>query len=220
MARLEEGERETVSEPSENLSVGVSWDWPSVRGNGFETVGRRHRAHIFTSNTAWGSDFDFSQVYVSSAWITNWSKRWKLLLRGEVGYSNADVLERTTEADGKLIRLSVTELPYLYRFKAGGSQSVRGYGFEDLSNNNVGSNNIITGSAELEYRFLEKWSAAAFFDVGNAFNDWDRMKLRKGVGVGIRWYSIAGPIRLDVANAIDEPGNPWRIHFTIGTPLL
>ena len=220
MARLEEEERETVSEPSENLSVGVSWDWPSVRGNGFETMGRRHRAHIFTSNTAWGSDFDFSQVYVSSAWITNWSKRWKLLLRGEVGYSNADVLERTTEADGKLIRLSVTELPYLYRFKAGGSQSVRGYGFEDLSNNNVGSNNIITGSAELEYRFLEKWSAAAFFDVGNAFNDWDRMKLRKGVGVGIRWYSIAGPIRLDVANAIDEPGNPWRIHFTIGTPLL
>jgi translocation and assembly module TamA len=219
-ASLEEEERETISEPSENLSIGVSWDWPSVRGNGFETVGHRHRAHIFTSNTAWGSDFDFSQVYVSSAWIMNWRERWKLLLRGEAGYSNADVLERTTEADGKLIRLSVTELPYLYRFKAGGSQSVRGYGFEDLSNNNVGSNNIITASAELEYRFLEKWSTAAFFDVGNAFNDWDRMKLRKGVGVGIRWYSIAGPIRLDFAKAIDEPGNPWRIHFTIGTPLL
>ncbi|MDH4000484.1 MAG: BamA/TamA family outer membrane protein [Xanthomonadales bacterium] len=220
LVRLTDEEYEYISEPSENLSVGVGWDWPAVRGSGFATVGHRHRAHIFTSNTAWGSDLDFSQVYVSSAWNTIWRERWKFLVRGEVGYSNADVLEQTTEADGQLIRLSVTELPYLYRFKAGGSQSVRGYGFEDLSNNNVGSNNIITASAEFEYRFLDDWSAAVFFDVGNAFNDWDRLKLKKGVGLGIRWYSIAGPIRLDFANAIDEPGKPWRIHFTIGTPLL
>ena len=191
-----------------------------VRGSGFHTVGHSHRARIFTSNTAWGSDIDFTQLYLSSRWNAIWRDRWKFLLRGEVGYTNADVFERFVEAEGRQIRLSVTELPYLYRFKTGGSQSVRGYGFEDLSNNNIGSNNIITASAELEYRFLDDWSAAVFMDVGNAFNEWDTMKLKKGVGVGIRWYSIAGPIRLDFANALDEPGKPWRIHFTIGTPLL
>jgi len=211
---------EDVSRPSNNLSLGVTWDWPVIRGSGFVTVGHSHRAQIFTSNTAWGSDIDFSRIYLSSRWNTIWRERWKFLLRGEVGYTHADVFERFVEADSQLIQLSVTELPYLYRFKAGGSQSVRGYGFEDLSNNNIGSNNIITASAELEYRFFEDWSAAVFMDVGNAFNDWDAMKLRKGVGVGIRWYSIAGPIRLDFANALDEPGHPWRIHFTIGTPLL
>jgi translocation and assembly module TamA len=38
--------------------------------------------------------------------------------------------------------------------------------------------------------------------------------------VGLRWYSIVGAIRLDVAQALDFTGEPWRIHFTIGTPLL
>jgi translocation and assembly module TamA len=213
-------EPEKISHPSETLSLGVSWNWPVVRGSGFETVGHSHRAHIFTSNSAWGSDLDFSQVYLSSRWNTLWSDRWKFLVRGEVGYSNADIFERYIEADGQPIRLSITDLPYAYRFKAGGSQSVRGYGFEDLSNNNIGSNNIITASAELEFRFLDDWSAAIFFDAGNAFNEWDTMKLKKGAGLGIRWYSIAGPIRLDFARALDEPGHPWRIHFTIGSPLL
>jgi translocation and assembly module TamA len=46
------------------------------------------------------------------------------------------------------------------------------------------------------------------------------MNLKKGAGLGVRWYSIAGAMRLDFARALDEPGNPWRIHFTIGTPLL
>ena len=42
----------------------------------------------------------------------------------------------------------------------------------------------------------------------------------KGVGVGVRWYSIVGPMRLDIAQGLDLQGEPWRIHFTIGTPLL
>lgn len=211
---------ETLRRPTESLAVGVSWNWPVVRGNGFETVGYTHNANVFTSNTAWGSDIDFTQAYLSSRWNRIFSDRWKILLRGEVGYTNARVIDRTVISDGNTINLSVTELPYVYRFKAGGSHSVRGYGFEDLSNNSIGSNNIVTGSAELEFRFMKNWSAAAFFDIGNAFNDWDQLELKKGAGVGIRWYSIAGAFRLDFAQALDEPGKPWRLHFTIGSPLL
>jgi translocation and assembly module TamA len=114
----------------------------------------------------------------------------------------------------------VTELPNLYRFKAGGSRSVRGYAFESLSNNGIGSNNIVTASAEIEMNFRRDWSLAAFFDAGNAFNDWGEFELRKGAGVGIRWYSLVGAVRLDVAQALDLDGEPWRVHFTIGTPLL
>ena len=69
-------------------------------------------------------------------------------------------------------------------------------------------------------KIFEQWSVAAFFDVGNAFNDWNDPQLRKGIGAGIRWYSIAGPIRIDVARALDFEGKPWRVHFTIGTPLF
>jgi len=209
-----------VRRDSASRSIGVSWDWPVIRGNNFETVGHSLKARIFTSNTAWGSDIDFSQAYLSSRWNTIWGDRWKFLWRGEIGYSDARVFERFVEAGDEVIRLSVTELPFAYRFRAGGSQSVRGYGFEDLSNNNIGSNNIVTASVELELRIMENWSVAAFFDTGNAFNEWNAVKLKKGAGIGIRWYSIAGAMRLDFAQALDEPGKPWRIHFTIGSPLL
>ena len=97
---------------------------------------------------------------------------------------------------------------------------MRGYGFEQLSNNDVGSNNIITASAETEYRVLKSWSVAAFADIGNAFNDWQDPDLKRGVGVGIRWYSIIGEVRVDFAQALDFDGRPWRLHVTIGTPLL
>jgi translocation and assembly module TamA len=211
---------EYVATPSETLSAGVSWEWPVIRGNGFETVGHNVRAWIFTSNTAWGSDIDFTQAYLSSRWNRIFGKRWKILLRGEVGYTDADVFQRTVGTGGDTISISVTELPQIYRFKAGGSQSVRGYGFETLSNNSIGSNNIVTASAELEMRFLPDWSAAVFFDIGNAFNKWNAIDLKKGAGFGIRWYSIAGPVSLDLAQGIDRPGKPWSLHFTIGTPLL
>jgi len=209
-----------LARTDQSLSIGINYDLPIIRGNGFETVGQRHRAWAFTSNEAWGSDVDFSQVYFSSRWNFIKGKRWKFLVRGEVGYSHARVEDIVVEIEGRSIELSLTELPNLYRFKAGGSTSVRGYGFEGLSNNGIGSNNIITASAELEYMFRPNWSLAAFFDVGNAFNDWSNIDLKKGAGVGIRWYSIAGPIRVDIAQGLDHPDKPWRIHFTIGTSLL
>jgi translocation and assembly module TamA len=143
-----------------------------------------------------------------------------MIVRAEAGYSDSKVSEYDIDVGSESLRLSVTELPGFYRFRAGGTNSVRGYGFEELSNNHVGSNNIFSASAEVEMRFLDDWSAALFFDIGNAFNDWSNPELKKGVGVGLRWYSIAGPIRVDVAQALDLTDRPWRIHFNIGTPLL
>lgn len=202
------------------ISLGYDFDLVDVRGKGFDAEGRRDRAYAFIADEAIGSSGNFRQVYVSTRRIFRHGERWKLLLRGEVGYTDADVTDLTINVEDVPVDLSVTRLPNFYRFKAGGGQSVRGYGFESLSNNNVGSNNIITASVAAEYRFFSNWSAAAFFDIGNAFNDWKDPNLHKGVGVGIRWYSIAGPIRVDVAQAIDFENKPWRIHITIGTPLL
>jgi translocation and assembly module TamA len=208
--------RDTV----QTLALGMEWDWPAVRGSGFETSGIHDRAWIFTSNGFWGSDRDFSQLYISTRRNFLHGERWKLLLRAEAGYTDADVDELTLTIEGEPLALSITELPNQYRFKAGGSGSVRGYAFEELSNNDVGSNHIVAASVEVEMRIFRNWSAAAFVDAGNAFNDWNEFELRRGAGVGIRWYSVAGPIRLDVARALDFEGRPWRLHFSIGTPLL
>lgn len=202
------------------IALGIEWDWPAIRGSGFETEGHRERAWIFTATDAWGSERDFSQIYLSSRRSYIYGEHWKLLLRAEVGYSDADVREIDSSVDGVPFSLSVTQLPDTYRFKAGGSSSVRGYGFEELSNNDIGSNNIVTASAEFERRVVGNWSVAAFADIGNAFNDWDDARLQKGVGFGIRWYTIAGAVRVDFARALDIEGKPWRIHFNIGSPLL
>jgi len=202
------------------IALGIEWDWPSIRGKGFSTEGHRERAWLLTANEAWGSDRDFTQLYVATrrSWLVN--ERWKFLLRAEVGYSDADVNDLSLDIAGEPLSLSVTELPDIYRFKAGGSASVRGYSFESLSNNDIGSNNIIAGGVEAEFRVYNNWSVAAFADIGNAFNDWDDANLQKGAGIGVRWYSIVGPIRLDVARALDVEGRPWRVHFTMGSPLL
>ena len=210
------------------ISIGYEADLVDVWGKGFDVGGSRDRLYFFVSDKALGSDSNFKQAYIGTRRVYRRGDRWKLLVRGEIGYTDALVrnLEITVpppeepEAVGIPVALSVTQLPNFYRFKAGGSQSVRGYAFESLSNNDIGSNHIITASVEAEFRFLDNWSAAAFFDIGNAFNDFSDPDLHKGVGVGIRWYSIAGPIRVDVAQALDFEGRPWRIHFTIGTPLL
>jgi len=202
------------------LSIGYDYEVVDIEGRRFVTYGKRDRAWAFHSDDAFGSTVEFTQLYLSTRRSYLWGENLKFHLRGEVGYTDAEVEEYVLGTSDESINLSLTTLPNFYRFKAGGSMSVRGYGFEQLSNNDVGSNNIITGSVEVEYRFLDSWSGAVFADIGNAFNDWDDPDLKRGVGVGIRWYSFAGEIRVDVARALDFEGDPWRWHLTIGTPLL
>jgi len=202
------------------LSVGFDYDLVAVYGKAWETDGHRERAWIFSSSKSLGSDRNFVQAYISTRRNYLKGDRWKFLVRAEAGYTDAKVSEQEIIVDGNSVPLSVTSLPNFYRFKTGGSSSVRGYGFEELSDNHIGSNHILSASAEVEMKIFNKWSAALFFDIGNAFNDWSNPALKRGFGIGVRWYSIAGPIRVDVAQALDLVDKPWRVHFTIGTPLL
>ena len=223
--RMENPELEGRLRTIENaLSVGLDYEVVDVQGRAFETFGRRDRAWIFHSNSAFGSTVEFTQLYASTRRSFLVGDRLKFHVRGEIGYTDAEVDEFELNLGGPegdlQLNLSFTQLPNFYRFKAGGSMSVRGYGFEQLSNNDIGSNHIIAASAEAEYRLLNAWSGAVFADIGNAFNEWADPDLKRGIGIGIRWYSFAGEIRIDVAQAIDFEGKPLRYHLTIGTPLL
>lgn len=211
---------EILVDNTSTTSIGMEWSWPEIRGNGFRTVGHHERAWLLTSNKAWGSDSNFSQVYLSSRVNSLVGERWKLLFRAEVGYSDADTGAFEFQADRGNVILPLTDLPYFYRFKAGGSRSVRGYAFERLGNDGLGANNILTASAEVEFLLHENWGIAAFADAGNAFDDWSRPALKFGSGFGLRWYSVIGALRLDLAKGWDLEGEPWRVHLTIGTPLL
>jgi translocation and assembly module TamA len=53
-----------------------------------------------------------------------------------------------------------------------------------------------------------------FVDGGSAFND--SPDWRTGVGVGLRWRSPVGPVRLDLARGLDDPDSDFQIHLGIG----
>ena len=209
-----------LNEEVSTVSLGVRWEWPEIRGRGFDIAGHHEQFQLLASNDGLVSDASFVQAWYSTRWETRFGERFKLIARGEVGYTDADTRDFTVESDLDEVPLSLTVLPEAYRFYAGGAKSVRGYDFQTLTNNGYGSNHLLTGSLELEYRLWPDWSAAVFFDVGNAFNDWGAVDLKRGAGIGVRWYSVVGPLRLDFAKGLDKVGDPWTVHFTIGSILL
>jgi translocation and assembly module TamA len=114
-------------------------------------------------------------------------------------------------------------IPPSLRFFAGGDQSVRGYDYQSLSPENsdgdhIGGRYRIAGTAEYQYTFAPKWRVATFVDQGNAFNSLSLPSMKTGVGVGLRWVSPVGPIRVDVARGLDEGGGV-RLHFSMGPEL-
>lgn len=115
------------------------------------------------------------------------------------------------------------DIPPSLRFFAGGDQSVRGYGYQELSpedrnGENIGGRYLMTSSVEYQYEFIDKWRLATFVDYGNAVNN-VKDPLKTSVGVGLRWSSPIGSIRIDVAKSLSDPDEDFRIHFSMGPEL-
>jgi len=116
-----------------------------------------------------------------------------------------------------------SNIPPSLRFFAGGDQSIRGYGYQTLSpvdstGENVGGRYLITSTMEYQYEFIENWRTATFVDYGNAVDSLTD-PLKTSVGLGIRWVSPIGPLRVDVARSLSDPDEGFRIHFSMGPEL-
>jgi translocation and assembly module TamA len=115
------------------------------------------------------------------------------------------------------------DLPKSLRFFAGGGNSVRGYDFEDIgvlnsSGSVIGGKHLLTGSVEYEYPIKDEWSVAGFLDAGDAFNEWDDMDMRFGIGIGARYRSPIGPVRVDVGFPEGHLGDA-TFHLSVGPDL-
>lgn len=115
------------------------------------------------------------------------------------------------------------KVPYNLRFFAGGDQSLRGFDYKSLSPESsgfkVGGQALAVGTLEYNYQFKEGWRAAVFTDVGNAYDEKFSNDNEYSLGLGIRWSSPIGPIRLDVASGVSDPDHPIRLHFFIGPQI-
>lgn len=166
-------------------------------------------AKVRGNSSALGSDVSFLQGHVLAKWITPLANDTRLLLRGELGATRTN---------------SLAALPPNLRFFAGGDQSIRGFGYNEVGVgiNGVaalGGKHLAVTSAEVDHYFGNRWGMAAFVDAGDAFNDPSAIALAVGAGLGLRWRSPVGPVRLDLAHGFNSQEQAWRIHLRIGPDL-
>jgi translocation and assembly module TamA len=190
------------------LMPGISWTRTWGGNIIFALEGLRFDISLRGASDQLVSDTSFAQLKGGIKAIESLGKHNRLIARGSLGRSWTKDFQ---------------ELPSSVRFFAGGSQSVRGYAFqslgpEDENGEVVGGKHLMVGSIELEHRFTERWGAALFYDAGNAIDHLDD-KLERGAGLGLRWQTPVGPVRLDVARALTQEGRPWRLHINIGPDL-
>lgn len=110
------------------------------------------------------------------------------------------------------------------RYYAGGGGSVRGFGYQelgpkDIENRPIGGRSLVEGAAEIRYRFGD-YGVVGFVDAGQVYTSstpgFDN--LRYGVGLGGRFYTNFGPVRLDIATPINrQPGESRvSVYVSIG----
>ncbi len=123
---------------------------------------------------------------------------------------------------GHLQAAREVSIPETLRFRAGGDESVRGYAFRSLGPRDaagvVSSGRMLaTASVEMARPLLASMPSvwgAAFVDAGQAADRWADLRPVFGLGVGVRWRSPIGPLRVDVAYG--EAVRRLRLHVSVG----
>ena len=191
------------------------------------TVRRDNRDHTFlttrgsdnsvTVNYAGGvlgGDAGFVKTIVNSSWY--FPLFWKFVgfLHGKAGY--------ITEVDDGLV-------PIYEKFFLGGINSLRAFDSGDVSprdpitGDRIGGDKMVLFNAELLFPLIEDMGVRGvlFYDMGNSYLDEEDItfeSLKKDVGVGIRWFSPMGPIRVEWGYNLDpQPGEDQsNLQFSMG----
>ena len=176
----------------------------------FPTKGWRLQAGLKGAVGGFLSDQSILQTEVKGKYLYSLAgaKKGKIILQGKLG--------STLIGD-------FNEIPKSLRYFAGGQNSVRGYGFERLGETNangdvIGGKHIVTMNIEYEHPVKDKISAAVFVDAGNAFNQWNDYSLNVGYGVGVRYKSPLGPVRVDLA-VPENDTTDINLYFSLGPDL-
>ncbi|WP_246162192.1 autotransporter assembly complex protein TamA [Roseovarius faecimaris] len=126
---------------------------------------------------------------------------------------------------GSIAGASITDLPPDMLFYSGGAGTVRGQGYQSLSvdlggGNSLGGRSFLALSAEVRADLFTEWSVVGFADAG--FIGQDALgqvngNWHSGAGVGVRYDTGFGPIRVDVATPLDnDAGKDFELYIGIG----
>lgn len=190
------------------LIPSVNYTWLSSDDAIFPRQGVRLDANLAGSVQGLGSQLSFARFRLYGKGVYSLNDDNRLILRGQFG----EML--TNDFD----RMPITE-----RFYAGGAPTVRGYRLFEISPVNVygkrtGGQHLAVGSLEYDRVLFGDWGVAAFSDVGYVGNDFEG-PVSTGVGIGARWRSPVGPVRLDVGVPLSKALDPVQVYLILGPDL-
>lgn len=142
-----------------------------------------------------------------------------------LGEENGVVLAGKIAAGTLIGADNLSNIPVTRRFFAGGGGSVRGYSYREISPYNdadeaLGGRSYALASFEIRTKLTENIGLVPFLDVGTVSTEImpDFSDIRAGAGIGIRYATPFGPLRLDVALPLHkyEGGSDYGIYAGIG----
>ena len=195
-------------ETSRFVVPGIAFDQKVADRDIFPTRGRRLGAEIRGTDEAIGSTTSYAQATVWARWIRSIGDKNRLLLRANAG--------AIASRDFNLLPPSV-------RFFAGGDESVRGYDYDslgpkDADGNVIGGTNLLVASVEFERHLGGNFYGAVFVDSGNAFDNTD-FDPETGAGIGVKWRSPIGLVRLYLGYPVTADDRKVRFHLRLGADL-
>jgi translocation and assembly module TamA len=195
-------------EDSRSIVPAITFDQKRSDRDIFPRSGRRLGAELRGTDESIGSTMSFIQATVWMRWIRSVGDRTRLLARLNAGFTKSD---------------DFSELPPSVRFFAGGDESVRGFGYEslgptDVDGNVVGGENLLVASVEYERHLKGNFYGAVFVDAGNAYDGTD-FDAEVGAGIGVKWRSPLGPLRLYLGYPVSQSDENLRVHLRLGADL-
>jgi len=165
-----------------------------------------------------GGDLQYYRLNVSYQWFRPLTRTVTLALNGDLGYANG---------------FGEKAVPFFKNYYVGGPGSVRGYrpfsiGPQDTDGNSLGGTRKVVGSAEVLFpvpgaQQEKSLRLAGFLDAGQVFGEGEKFsvsEIRYSLGVALSWISPFGPLKLSIAEPLNEKkgiDQVQRLQFTFGT---
>jgi translocation and assembly module TamA len=122
------------------------------------------------------------------------------------------------EAGAVILKGDNASVPASLLFRAGGTESVRGYNYQSIGNEKDGTvyptRYLATAGVEYQHWIDATWGGAVFYDIGTATDNWSDKQLFQGVGVGVRYRTPVGPINVDLAYGVSN--KEFKPHLSLG----
>ncbi len=162
------------------------------------------------------SSTNFIQGIAGGKFIFSPTEKSRMIIRGNFGVTGINDIEK---------------LPLSLQFFAGGTDSIRGYDYQELGPGRY----LYVGSVEFQHQVKGNWYGAVFVDAGNAVNSFNNPEnhtvgkkqaninlselVKVSAGIGVVYASPVGPLEVTLAKPITDSHKKVRLQFNIGTTL-